>query len=157
MPYCTQCGKELNDASTNGLCPECSASAKAAPAKKKTKKKSLCLLISAIIGIAYMIYGISYWSNLNATQTDASGAIGAGIATALVIPHMICAAIALIFNILAWAMDHRGFALTAGILYAVSIVLFFAYFMFVIIEMILCFVGYARLKKINQNNAQIAQ
>lgn len=156
MPYCTKCGKEM-DASSSGVCQECSKAETYVPAKKKAKKKSLCLLISAFIGIAYMIYGISYWSNLNATQTDASGAIGAGIATALVIPHMICAAIALIFNILAWAMDHRGFALTAGILYAVSIVLFFAYFMFVIVEMILCFVGYARLKKINQNNAQIAQ
>ena len=45
------------------------------------------------------------------------------------------------------AMCKRGFALTGAILYAVSMVLFPMYFFFVIVQMILSFVGFAKLKK----------
>ena len=37
-------------------------------------------------------------------------------------------------------------ALTAGILYAVAMVLFPMYFFFVVVEMILCFIAFARMK-----------
>lgn len=50
---------------------------------------------------------------------------------------------------LAWAMNKRGFALTGGILFAVAMALFPLYFMFVIVQLILAFVGFARLKQIN--------
>lgn len=114
------------------------------------KKKSVLLLVSAVIGILYILYSISYWTGANIESTDTATAIGAGIATALVFPHLICAGLAMIFNTLGWAMSHRGFALTAGILYAVSMILFPPYFMFVIIETVLCFIGFARLKKLNE-------
>ena len=99
-------------------------------------KKSKLLLAAAILGAAYFIYLISYFT----------GAIGE---TALVTPHMICVGIAAIFNWIGWAMSVRWGALVAGILYAVSIVLMPIYFMFVIIQMILCFVGFAKLKQKN--------
>lgn len=111
------------------------------------KKRSVLLLIAGIIGIAYIIYSIAYWSGANTGTGDAAEAIGAGIATALVMPHLVCTGVAVIFNVLAWAMNNRPFALVAGILYAVALVMFFAYFMFVIIEMVLCFVAFARMKK----------
>ena len=41
----------------------------------------------------------------------------------------------------------RAFALTAGILYAVAMVLFPVYFFFVLIQMILCFVAFAKMSK----------
>ena len=62
-------------------------------------------------------------------------------------PHMICAVLAAIFNVLGWTMSSRGFALTGAILYAVAAVLFPLYAMFVLIQMILSFVGFAKLKK----------
>lgn len=114
---------------------------------EEKKKRSVLLLIAGIIGIAYIIYSFVYWGGANSGTSDAAEAIGAGIATALVMPHLVCTGIAVIFNVLAWAMRSRPFALVAGILYAVAVVLFFAYFMFVIIEMILCFVAFARMKK----------
>ena len=46
-------------------------------------------------------------------------------------------------------MSHRGFALTAGILYSVAMILFPMYFAFVVIEAVLCYVGFAKLKKLN--------
>ncbi len=48
---------------------------------------------------------------------------------------------------LGWALSSRGFALTGAILYAVAAVLFPLYAMFVLIQMILSFIGFAILKK----------
>jgi hypothetical protein len=44
-------------------------------------------------------------------------------------------------------MNKRGFALTGAILYAVSMVLFIPYFFFVLVQTILSFIGFAKLKK----------
>ena len=66
---------------------------------------------------------------------------------ALVMPHMVLTVLATIFNILGWAMNKRGFALTGAILYAVAIVTMPIYFFFVIVQMVLSFVGFAKLKK----------
>ena len=109
------------------------------------KKINICLLISLILGVAYLAYSVVYWSGVG----DASGeeALGGAIALALVTPHLVCTGIAVIFNALALFLKTPAFALVAGILYAVAIVLFVAYFMFVVIEMILSFVGYGQLKK----------
>lgn len=108
-------------------------------------KRSKLLLISAIIGTLYGIYLISYFTGAN---TSSSGAeqVGAGIATLIVMPHMAMVWLAIVFNWLGYALKLKWSALVAGILYAVAIVLFFMYFMFVIIEMILCFVAYAKMK-----------
>lgn len=95
------------------------------------------------------LYSISYWTGANGGAADSAEAVGIGIATALVAPHLICTGIAVVFNILGWAMSHRGFALTGGILYAVAMLLFPMYFMFVVAETVLSFVGFARLKKLN--------
>ena len=67
-------------------------------------------------------------------------------------PHMICAVLAAIFNVLGWAQNHRGFALTGAILYAVAAAVFPLYAMFTLVQMILSFVGFAKLKKIIEAN-----
>lgn len=166
---CPNCGKNISDNAV--MCPYCNCfpdekpsgpsrksgggsytarqtSVKTKPAASK-KKKSVALLISAILGILYAVYSIFYWGGASSGSTSAAYAIGAGIATALVMPHLVCAVLAAIFNTLGWAMNHRAFALTGAILYAVAMVLFPMYFMFVIVQMILSFVGFARLKKLN--------
>jgi hypothetical protein len=120
------------------------------------KKRSKLLFISMVLGVAYLIYNIIYWSSANAGGGDTAETIGAGLATALVFPHIICSGVAAIFNILGWSMNHRGFALTGAILYAVSLILFPLYFMFVIIQMILSFVGFAKLKGIIAINQEIS-
>lgn len=112
----------------------------------KKRKKSILLLISAILGVLYAVYIVSYFASNTVNQTDAAASVGAGLAAAIVTPHMVCAALAAIFNVLGWAMNKRGFALTGAILYAVALALFPVYFMFVIIQMLLSFVGFARMK-----------
>lgn len=108
---------------------------------------SKLLLISFIIGVAYLLYSISYWTGTAGSGSDTAEQIGAGIATALVMPHLICTAMAVLFNGIGTFMKKRGFALTGAILYTVALVLFPAYFMFVVIEMILSYIGYAKMKK----------
>ncbi|MBQ6349743.1 MAG: hypothetical protein IJI42_02300 [Methanobrevibacter sp.] len=109
-------------------------------------KRNKLLLIAAIIGTAYAIYLVTYFAGATGTGDNAEQA-GAALATLLVMPHMAVMWLAVIFNWLGFFLKARWAALTAGILYAVAIVLFLAYFMFVIIEMILCFVAYVKMKK----------
>ncbi len=109
-------------------------------------KKDKKLLISLIMSTAYALYLISYFFSAVSSSSGAEQA-GATIATVIVTPHMVVVVIALLFNIFAYMKSAKGFAVTAAILYAVSIVLFPIYFMFVIIQMILCFVAYSSLKK----------
>ena len=111
------------------------------------KKLSKLLLVSLIIGVAYLVYSIVYWTGTAGSGLDDAEQIGTGIATALVMPHLICTALAVLFNALGLFMKKRGFALTGAILYTVALVLFPMYFMFVIIEMILSYIGFAKMKK----------
>lgn len=111
------------------------------------KNLNKCLLVSFILGVIYAIYIVAYFGG---AVGDSEGAeqVGAAVATALVTPHMICTVLAVIFNGLGLFMNKRGFALTGAILYAVAMVMFIPYFMFVIIQMILSFVGFAKLKNV---------
>lgn len=112
------------------------------------QKLSKTLLISFILGVAYMLYSLAYWGGATSGTADAAEQIGAGIATVVVMPHLICTALAVIFNGLGLFMRKRGFALTGAILYTVALVLFPVYFMFVIVEMILSYIGFAKMKKV---------
>lgn len=150
---CTRCGKELTG--DYPICPYCRTpratqtpwgAQKPVAQDGQQKKKSVLLLISAILGVLYAVYSVSYWAGAGSGMSGAA-AIGAGIATVIVMPHMICAVLAAIFNVLGWTMISRGFALTGAILYAVAAVLFPMYAMFVLIQMILSFVGFAKMKK----------
>ena len=111
------------------------------------QKLSKCLLISFILGVAYLIYSIFYWTGAVSGSASTAEQVGAGLATAIVMPHLIFNALAVIFNALGLFMRKRGFALTGAILYTVALVLFPVYFMFVIIEMILSYIGFAKMKK----------
>ena len=79
--------------------------------------------------------------------TEAAEQLGAGIATVVVMPHLVCTVLAMIFNGLGLFMRKAGFALVGAILYTVALVLFIPYFFFVIIEMILSYIGFAQLNK----------
>jgi hypothetical protein len=115
-------------------------------------KRSIALLIAAVIGLVYGIYIISYFVGTTANSSSGIEMVAVGIATALVLPHITCVLVALIFNIVGWAINKRGFALTAGILYSVAAVVFISYAFFVVPSIVLSFVGYAKLKKIIEFN-----
>ena len=108
------------------------------------KNLNKLLLVSLILGGAYLVYSFAYWSG--AQGGSGSQAAGAAIATMIVFPHLVCTFVAALMNALALIQNRRGFALAAGILYAVAMVLFPSYFFFVIVEAVLCFVAYARMR-----------
>ena len=110
------------------------------------QKRSTLLCIAGVLGILYIVYSINYWTSVG-SGVDSAEALGAGIATALVFPHLICAGLATLFNALAFFMRSRPFALTAGILYSVAMLLFPLYCMFTIVQAILCYIAFARMKK----------
>lgn len=107
-------------------------------------------MASAVIGTAYLIYLIVHFTGAIASS-DGAEALGAGIATALVTPHMICVGIAALFSWLGWALKARWAALVSGIMYAVSMVCMFVYAIFVVLEMIFCFVAFAKMKHNGQD------
>lgn len=115
---------------------------------EKSMRKSKLLLVSLVIGVLYLLYSLNYWFGANAGASSGSEAAGVAIASAIVMPHLVCTLVAVVFNALGFFMNKSSFALVAGILYAVALVLFFAYFMFVIVEMVLSFVAYAQMKKV---------
>ena len=114
------------------------------------QKKNVLLIISAILGLAYTIYLIVYFTGANAGTSSDAEAVGTALATALVLPHLILVALGTIFNIIAVFTNKRGLALTAGILYAVGALFFLVYALFVVPMIVLSFVGFAQLKKVSQ-------
>lgn len=114
------------------------------------QKKNVLLIISAILGLAYTIYLIVYFTGANAGAASDAESLGTAIATAMVLPHLILIAFATIFNIIAVLTNKGGLALTAGILYAVGALFFLLYALFVAPMIVLSFVGFAQLKKAKQ-------
>ena len=79
-------------------------------------RRSKAAFFAALIGLLYGIYLISYWSGTLATAEDDAEVIGAGIATALVLPHMLITWLAVIFGIIGFFTRKAGLLLTAAIL-----------------------------------------
>ncbi len=108
--------------------------------------KNKLLLISFVLGMAYSIYLFAYFTGAIGSS-EGSEQIGAALATAIIMPHMIVTVLATIFNGLGCFLNKRGFALVGAILYVIAMVLMPIYFMFVIIQMILSFIGFAKMRK----------
>lgn len=113
-------------------------------------KRSKLLLVAGIIGAIYLIYLFTYFTEGIVSSDNVAEALGAGLAVTLVMPHMVCAGIAVIFNWLGWGLKARWAALVAGIMYAVSMVCMFPYAKFVVLEMIFCFVAFAKMKQVSE-------
>lgn len=111
------------------------------------KNKSALLLVAGILGLLYTVYLIAYFAGAVGDAQTGSETLGAAIAGTLVTPHAVCVGLATVFSFVAWAVSSRALALTSGILFAVSIVLFPPYFMFVVLQTVFAFVGFARLPK----------
>lgn len=99
-------------------------------------KFSWCLLISFLIGLAYLIFSAAYW-------TQAAGSnLGGALAVTMVYPHLICLFLAVVLNFLGVTLRNTWVAMVAAILYTIALFLFPMYWMFVIAEAILCWVAF---------------
>ena len=113
------------------------------------KQRSKTLFIATALATIYAVYLISYFFG-GTTSADGAEAVGAAIATALVMPHMTMFLIGAIFGWIGFFLKATWSALVAAILYSVGTLLFLAYFMFGAPILILGFVGYSKQKKINK-------
>lgn len=125
---------------------------------KKVVKRSKLVLIGALLATVLVIVEIAIYSGL-ANQAPASPetaeeigtAIGTSLGLLMVLPHVILFALGALFNWLGWVTKVRGFTLTAGILYCVSLVLGVQNFYMVLVPLILAFIGYAKQGKLRQS------
>lgn len=111
-------------------------------------KRSKCLIVATVLATAYAIYLMTYFFGATA-QSDGAEAVGAAVATALVMPHMISFLVGAVFGWIGLFTKMTWAALVAAILYAVGTVLFLAYFMFGVPLLVLGFVGYSKQKQCN--------
>ena len=110
--------------------------------------KSKTAIIGGVLGALYGIYLLSHFFGGVSNSTDGGEIIGGAIATALVMPHMICVVLASIFTIVGGFINKAGFVLTGAILFCVAAVVFFMYALFVVPMIVLSFIGYSKVKKI---------
>lgn len=122
--------------------------------KKNVKKSNVLSLISLVLTGLYLIYLIYYVSStyVDATSSvetaeELGTALGTVLAIRMAAPHIIVTSIAFIFNIVTVTGKYAWSALTTAILYAVAMLLMPFWFMFVIIQMVLCFISFAKFKK----------
>lgn len=106
------------------------------------------MLISAVLGGLYTAYWVYHVLSIAASADGVWGAVGVAIGVGLIAPHLICAVLAFIFNTIAYASCNKWLALTGAILYTVAALVFIVYSPFVIIQAILSYVGFARMKTV---------
>ena len=112
------------------------------------RKRSFALLISAALGGLYTGYWMYHILSIAASADGVWEAAGVAIGVGLIAPHLICAVLAFIFNTIAYASCNKWLALTGAILYTVAALVFIVYSPFVIIQAILSYVGFARMKTV---------
>lgn len=119
-------------------------------------RRSICLLVSTIIAFAYLailaFFTLGMMAGAITTLDDpvaaaiASGFIGS-ILNALLLPHAVFLLLGLIFNFMGWFSKSRGLALTAAILYTISLALMpFALYL-LLAPVVLSYVGFATMDR----------
>lgn len=111
------------------------------------EKKSILLLISAILGTFYSIYIINHFFTGIISSNNVFEQAGISIATFIVTPHIIGTVIATALNWVAYFKHDKVVALVTAILYLVSGLLFLFYIIFVLPSIVLSFIGYSNIKK----------
>jgi hypothetical protein len=113
------------------------------------KNRSILTLISLVLAIAYTVYILSYFVSANAASGTDAEAIGAGLATLLVLPSVFVLGIGVILGLIGFFNRSAGLQLTAAILYSVAGLLFLLYAFFLVPSIVLGFMGWNQQKKIN--------
>ena len=125
-------------------------------AGKLQTRRSICLMVSTIIALVDLailaFFTLSMMAGAITTLDDpvaaaiASGFIGS-ILNALLLPHAIFLLLGLILNFMGWFSKSRGLALTAAILYTISLALMpFALYL-LLAPVVLSYVGFATMDR----------
>lgn len=170
--YCPRCGKEMRRSDRDNrymVCDNCKkkffrpiedsyeedelSNPGAAPAVQE--KRSICTVIALVLSLAYLVYLAYYWVTAAQEYTTFASQAGFQIAKGLVMPHIIATAIGFVFNAVGVILPNRWFVLVGAIVYSVAIVLFPVYFMFLVLQVILSFVGFGLMVAHRNSSKQI--
>lgn len=112
---------------------------------KRTRKHSVCLGISSVLALIVLVLEIAYIviSYRDASMQSIGAQIGTALGSMLVLPHVFFVLLATIFVIVAFFTNSFAFAITAGVLFSVAGVAMLAWILFVLLNIILTFIGCA--------------
>lgn len=113
-------------------------------------KRSKLLFTAHVLGSMYAIYLMAHFFG-SVGATEGAEQVGAGIATALILPHLVLVIFSVMFGFLGFFLRKDGFNLTAGILYSVATAAFLLYFFFTVPLVIMSFIGYVKQKRMNED------
>lgn len=118
------------------------------------KKHSEWLLAAGVAATIYLLYLCIYYARL---VLSSSGVARETAVTLLIFiaPHIIITAIGAVFNWFAFATNVRALAFSSGILYIIGCIAGILYLpanLFIIPSIILSFIGFIKLKEINNMN-----
>lgn len=105
------------------------------------------LIASLVLAILYFMLSMSSISGVFASLDSGAEAAGGLIALFFIIPHYVIIVIGILFNGLGIFVEKKGFALTGGILYTVSMIFMLVNFFYILLPMIFSYVGYAKMNK----------
>ena len=100
------------------------------------------LIATLALCVEFAIFAKDVFALLN--NADVYTAVGVGIGVYMLLPHFAFFLLACIFNWLGYGTKVRGFTLTAGIMFCVALVLAINKLPFVIVPLVLSFVGFSK-------------
>lgn len=115
------------------------------------KNRSKLSFFAVVLAGAYAIYLITYMGQANAETTSDAEAVGAGLATLLVLPSLLVLLVGVLLGIIGFFNRSAGLHLTAAIIYAAAGLFFILYAAFLIPSIVLGFIGWSQQKKINSS------
>ncbi|MCD8501626.1 MAG: hypothetical protein LRY71_08085 [Bacillaceae bacterium] len=87
------------------------------------RKRSKFLFVANVLGSLYAIYLMVHFFG-SVGSTEGAEQIGAGLVTAIIMPHLVLIILSALFGFLGFFLRKDGFNLTSGILYSVATALF---------------------------------
>lgn len=108
--------------------------------EKHRRKGRFIGSMAFLLTLVYAIYIGSYFRSVSFDT------VGGFIATSIVMPHIVCVFLSVIFSAVGLFGYKPWGMLVAGILLAVSAALMLTYLPMVIFQSVLCFVSYIRMK-----------
>lgn len=154
MIRCPNCGVWLKNANEM-RCPNCGHILWGDPhiARQEEEAKlgksraiaRILLIIALVITILYFRYGLQQLETSGFFERELD--ISDGIIAMLVLPHYLFTIIGFLINLVGALITRRALALIAAIMYTLACVTMPVYFMYVVVQAVLCYVAFAVIQK----------
>ena len=116
------------------------------------KNKNICLIISVVVAIIWMIVGIATMTStgFSIASMEAAEGLGTAIGMTLLMPYLIVSSVGAILHTIGGFVYKRGLVLAGLICECVSLLLGITWGFGFIVAIILGFIGFAKMKKTSE-------